>query len=108
VYGLRLGDHIRYIDVNRFVHCHNKLVIIDGAAVLVSSQNWSRTAVAQNREAGLVIRYPALARYYAGIFESDWKTALKKVPIPGKTTIAPEAVAKGNFVEVRVADYEEV
>ena len=109
VYGLRLGAHIRYIDVNRFVHCHNKLVIIDGAAVLVSSQNWSRTAVAQNREAGLVIRYPALARYYAGIFESDWKTALKKVPIPGKkTTIAPEAVAKGNFVEVRAADYEEV
>jgi len=31
------------------------------------------------------------------------------VPIPGKkTTIAPEAVAKGNFVAVRAADYEEV
>src|SRR5207247_2591193 len=42
-YGLRLGQHIRYIDVNRFVHCHNKLVIVDGTAVLVSSPNWSRT-----------------------------------------------------------------
>ena len=108
-YGLRLGQHIRYIDVNRFVHCHNKLVIVDGTAVLVSSQNWSRTGVAQNREAGLMIRYPELARYYAKIFESDWKSGLKKVPIPGKTsTIAPEAVAKGNFVEVRAADYAEV
>jgi phosphatidylserine/phosphatidylglycerophosphate/cardiolipin synthase-like enzyme len=108
-YGLRLGEHIRYIDVNRFVHCHNKLVIVDGAAVLVSSQNWSETAVAQNREAGLMIRYPELARYYAKIFESDWKTGLKKVPIPGKkATITPEAVARGNFVEVRAADYVRV
>jgi len=56
-----------------------------------------------------MIRYPELARYYAKIFESDWKSGLKKVPIPGKTsTIAPEAVAKGNFVEVRAADYAEV
>src|SRR5437867_12828780 len=64
-YGLRLGQHIRYIDVNRFVHCHNKLVIVDGTAVLVSSQNWSRTGVAQNREAGPMIRDPAPAPYHA-------------------------------------------
>ena len=50
-----------------------------------------------------------LAKYYAGIFESDWKTGLRKIPIPGKkTTITPEAVARGNFVEVRAADYQEV
>ena len=108
-FGLRLGDHIRYIDVNRFVHCHNKLVIVDETAVLVSSQNWSSSAVSKNREAGLVIDYPQLAKYYAGIFESDWKTGLRKIPIPGKkTTITPEAVARGNFVEVRAADYQEV
>ena len=68
-FGLRLGDHIRYIDVNRFVHCHNKLVIVHETAVLVSSQNWSSSAVSKNREAGLVIDYPQLAKYYAGIFE---------------------------------------
>ena len=108
-FGLRLGDHIRYIDVNRFVHCHNKLVIVDETAVLVSSQNWSSSAVSKNREAGLVIDYPQLAKYYAGIFESNWKTGLRKIPIPGKkTTITPEAVARGNFVEVRAADYQEV
>src|SRR5258707_10041106 len=98
-----------YIEFGGFVFWFWLFVVVVWGVGLVSSQNWSRTAVAQNREAGLVIRYPALARYYAGIFESDWKTALTKVPIPGKkTTIAPEVVAKGNFVEVRAADYEEV
>jgi phosphatidylserine/phosphatidylglycerophosphate/cardiolipin synthase-like enzyme len=108
-FDLRLGDNIRYIDVNRFVHCHNKLIVVDEAAVLVSSQNWSSSAVAKNREAGLVIDYPALAKYYTRIFESDWKTALRKMPVPKKKgTITPEAVARGNFVEVRAADYQEV
>jgi phosphatidylserine/phosphatidylglycerophosphate/cardiolipin synthase-like enzyme len=108
-FGLRLGDHIRYIDVKRFVHCHNKLIVVDEATTLVSSQNWSSSAVAKNREAGLVIDYPELAKYYGKIFESDWKTALRKVPIPGKkATVSPEALARGNFVEVRAADYQEV
>jgi len=36
---------IRYIDTTRLVHCHNKLIIIDGQTVLTSSQNWSKAAV---------------------------------------------------------------
>jgi len=108
-FGLKLDDNIRFIDTKRFVHCHNKLIIVDNEAVLVSSQNWSNTGVDTNREAGLLMRYPEIARYYSQIFESDWSTAQKKIPsVGGAESISLEAVAKGNFVEVVAADYQEV
>ena len=107
-FGLKLGANIRYLDRKRFVHCHNKLVIADKQAALVSSQNWSNTGVGSNREAGLLIRYPDIAQYFAKIFESDWSTASKTIPKPGAATISPETVARGRFVEVVAADYQEV
>ncbi|MBC7929463.1 MAG: hypothetical protein H7Z38_02750 [Rubrivivax sp.] len=108
-FGLELEKNVRYIDLKRFVHCHNKLIIVDGEAVLVSSQNWSNPGVGANREAGVLVRYPAIARYYADIFESDWSTALKQIPNPaGAQTLTPQSLAKGNFVEVVAADYQEV
>jgi phosphatidylserine/phosphatidylglycerophosphate/cardiolipin synthase-like enzyme len=108
-FGLALGKNIRYIDIKRFVHCHNKLVIVDGKTTLISSQNWSNTAVSLNREAGVIIYNAPIARYYSGIFESDWNTGLKSIPVPGQQDgIRPEALAAGNFTEVSVADYEEV
>jgi phosphatidylserine/phosphatidylglycerophosphate/cardiolipin synthase-like enzyme len=108
-FGLALGDNIRYIDTKRFVHCHNKLIIVDEKIVLISSQNWSDTAVSLNREAGLILYYPQMAKYYLKIFESDWSTALKKIPIPGASnTVRPEALFSGDFTEVSPADYEEV
>lgn len=107
-YGLKLGDNIRYIDTKRFVHCHNKLVVVDDSAALVSSQNWSDTGVGSNREAGVLLRYPEIARYYSRIFESDWGTAQKTIPKPKGGTVTPETLAKGNFVQVSAADYQEV
>ena len=84
-------------------------VVADGSAALVSSQNWSDTGVGSNREAGVLLRYPEIARYYSRIFESDWGTALKTIPKPkGGGTVTPEALAKGNFVQVSAADYQEV
>ena len=41
-----------------------KMVIIDGAAVLVSSRNWSDFAVTENREAGLSIPHGDVAQYF--------------------------------------------
>lgn len=107
-FGLVLGKNIRYIDTSRFVHCHNKLIVVDEKAALVSSQNWSNTGVGTNREAGIILHHPPIARYYSEIFESDWTTAQKRVPTVGARSIHPEAIGRGNYVEVRAADYQDV
>lgn len=107
-YGLVLGDNIRYIDTSRFVHCHNKMIVVDGATVLVSSQNWSDAAVTKNREAGLLLTHKGIAKYFTGIFENDWETAFKKIPVPSKPQVEPEALRAGGFVQVVPADYREV
>lgn len=105
-YGLQLGRNIRYIDTSRFVHCHNKMIIIDGKISVISSQNWSNSAVSKNREAGLVIRYAALAKYYTSIFESDWSTAKKVIPLSDPESITPGSLRRGNYMKVAAADYE--
>jgi hypothetical protein len=47
-----------------------------------------------------------MARYYAKIFESDWRTAAKTLPgLEGPEAITPEALSRGNFVEVNYGDY---
>jgi phosphatidylserine/phosphatidylglycerophosphate/cardiolipin synthase-like enzyme len=107
-FGLVLDQNIRYIDTKRFVHCHNKLIIVDGTDVLISSQNWSSTGVGNNREGGVLMHYPDIAQYYSAIFESDWSTAQTKIPKPGAATIGPEALTRGRFVKVVAADYQEV
>ncbi len=107
-YDLELGQHIRYINTANFVHCHNKTVVVDGEAVLVSSQNWSADAVAKNREAGLLLEYPDLARYYASIIEADWNTALHDIPPLTRDLISAAEVAQGGFVELSLGDYLEV
>jgi phosphatidylserine/phosphatidylglycerophosphate/cardiolipin synthase-like enzyme len=107
-FGLKLGENIRYIDTKRFVHCHNKLIVVDKKAALVSSQNWSETGVGTNREAGVLMRYPEIARYYTKIFESDWSTAAQTLPKVGPDTVDFADLASGRFVEVSAADYQEV
>jgi phosphatidylserine/phosphatidylglycerophosphate/cardiolipin synthase-like enzyme len=107
-YGLKLGRNIRYIDRSRFVHCHNKMVLIDGKGVLVSSQNWSRSAVWQNREAGVLLEHAGICDYFTRIFESDWSTALKQLPGVGPETVAPETLRSGKFIRVEPGDYREV
>jgi hypothetical protein len=54
------------------------------------------------------MRYPDVARYYSKIFESDWSTALKTIPRPGAGSVTPEALAKGKFIEVVAADYQDL
>ena len=109
-YGLKLGTNVRYIDTKRFVHCHNKLIVIDEKKALVSSQNWSDSAVSKNREAGLILEHSGIAKYYAAIFSSDWETALKKLPAVGgePESLAASRVKKGGFIEVNYGDYAEV
>jgi phosphatidylserine/phosphatidylglycerophosphate/cardiolipin synthase-like enzyme len=106
-FGLKLGTNIRFVDETRFVHLHNKLILIDGDEVLVSSQNWSDAAVSENREAGLLFENRKINGYFKKIFESDWSTAAKKLK-GAPESIAPQAITPGKFVRVMAGDFREV
>jgi len=106
-FGLVLGKNIRYVDTSRFVHCHNKMILVDGQSVLVSSQNWSDSAVSKNREAGVWLSHSGICDYFTKIFENDWSTAFK-APDAVADEVEPEALRAGGFVRVSPADYQEV
>jgi len=57
------------IDVDKI---HNKGVIVDDQYVLVSSINWNSVSPNFNREAGVIIDHPGVARYFLEVFEDDW------------------------------------
>jgi phosphatidylserine/phosphatidylglycerophosphate/cardiolipin synthase-like enzyme len=54
---------------------HNKGVIVDDERVLVSSINWNYNSANFNREAGVIIDHPGVARYFRDVFEGDWNPA---------------------------------
>jgi phosphatidylserine/phosphatidylglycerophosphate/cardiolipin synthase-like enzyme len=103
-FGLKLGTNIRYLNPKYFVHCHNKLIIADRKTVLIGSQNWSETAVLENREAGLLLYVPPLARYYASIFKVDWETGLQSLELSSEAVHRPKGgsmpISRGDYVEV--------
>lgn len=51
---------------------HNKGIVVDSRAVMVSSQNWSAEGVLQNRDAGVIIHNAAIAKFFEKIFLQDW------------------------------------
>ncbi|QIF06075.1 hypothetical protein G5S37_14360 [Roseimicrobium sp. ORNL1] len=108
-FGLTLGENVRLISRKHFVHCHNKLIVVDGKSVLVSSQNWSDSAVLKNREAGLLIEFPKAAAYYREVFDVDWETGEKKIPKAGAPELfAPQSLATGRTIKLNWGDYAEV
>ena len=56
---------------------HNKGVVIDDRAVLVSSINWNTNSPGFNREAGVIIEQPEVARYFRTVFDADWSPAVR-------------------------------
>lgn len=54
---------------------HHKFAVIDGATVIVGSQNWSRAANVENDETLLVIHNPAVAAHFKREFERLYRTA---------------------------------
>lgn len=52
---------------------HNKGVVADGRAVLVSSMNWALGAATENREIGLILEAPEVARTFEAAFDADWE-----------------------------------
>ncbi len=109
-FGLKIGRNIRYVNTDQLVHCHNKMIIVDGKSVLISSQNWSDSAVFKNREAGVWLKHAGISSYFTEIFETDWKAGFRMPAPKGQmpTEISPQALRPGGFIPVVRADYEEV
>jgi phosphatidylserine/phosphatidylglycerophosphate/cardiolipin synthase-like enzyme len=63
------------IGSNNLEKIHNKGVIVDDRSVLVSSINWNTNSPNFNREAGVIIGHPGVARYFRDVFEDDWQPA---------------------------------
>lgn len=64
----------RLVDYDRLgvSKVHNKGMIVDGNKTLISSINWNRNSVTQNREAGVIIESEDVAEYFTQIFLWDW------------------------------------
>jgi cardiolipin synthase A/B len=60
------------LSVSQVEKIHNKGVIVDGERVLVSSINWNSNSPTFNREAGVIIDHPGVARYFHEVFDDDW------------------------------------
>lgn len=70
--GLPLAARLADLEGNNLAKIHNKGVVVDGRAVLVSSINWNANSPAFNREAGVIIEHPGVAAYYTRVFDDDW------------------------------------
>jgi len=106
--GLKLGTNIRYLNKKFFTHCHDKLIIVDRKSALVSSQNWSDSAVAENREAGLILYSTPLAKYFTNIFQLDWDTGLQTLWPDQAEASFDFVAATEEMMAVSAGDYREV
>jgi phosphatidylserine/phosphatidylglycerophosphate/cardiolipin synthase-like enzyme len=113
-FGLEAETHIRFINLDFFVHCHNKLIVVDDERVLVGSQNWSTTAITINREASLLVEHAGIASYFGRIFDADWEMSAPEATEAAEAVFGraevfqPEAFASGLVVSSSRRDYEEV
>ncbi|MDQ2961223.1 MAG: phospholipase D-like domain-containing protein, partial [Candidatus Dormibacteraeota bacterium] len=65
------GIPSRVMDPDRCTTGHAKGLVVDGVAVVMSS-NWSSTGLGGSLESALHIDHPLAAEYYADFFERDW------------------------------------
>lgn len=61
---------------------HNKGIVVDGRAALVSSQNWSPAGTLTNRDAGVILENAEIAAYFAQLFEHDWAVLASRSVAP--------------------------
>jgi cardiolipin synthase len=73
--GEGLPIEAKLIDSNShgYLKLHNKGLIADGNAVLISSINWNKNSIASNREIGIIVYDEDVASFYRGLFLYDWK-----------------------------------
>lgn len=76
------------------VKLHNKGVIVDSEAVLISSVNWNENSPQMNREAGIIAEGTGIAGYYRDVFDHDWDFTGEVATAPGGNTFG--GVSSGN------------
>lgn len=111
-FHFEFDEHYRFLSPAHFVHCHNKLIVVDEEKVLLGSQNWSTTGLLTNREASLLVEHAGIASYFARIFDADWNMS-EPVPAPPGTLpgLSADAIVeaaefgKGGVVISAVRDY---
>jgi phosphatidylserine/phosphatidylglycerophosphate/cardiolipin synthase-like enzyme len=64
----------RVMDPDRCTTGHAKGLVVDGVAMIMSS-NWSSAGLGGSLESALHIEHPLAAEYYAECFERDWSVA---------------------------------
>jgi phosphatidylserine/phosphatidylglycerophosphate/cardiolipin synthase-like enzyme len=67
-----LKSKLKALNLNHYIHLHNKGLIIDGTHVVVSSTNWSQNSIDNAREAGVVITTPKITDFFTKAFVTDW------------------------------------
>ncbi|MBB3265207.1 phosphatidylserine/phosphatidylglycerophosphate/cardiolipin synthase-like enzyme [Azospirillum sp. OGB3] len=113
-FKLDFDDNFRFLSARHFVHCHNKLIVVDERRVLIGSQNWSTTGIQSNREASLLVEHAGIAGYFANIFDEDWALSEPEATFsldPLRRSVPEVTVAdftKGRAVVSSARDYAEV
>lgn len=113
-FELEFDTNFRFLSRRHFVHCHNKLIVVDDEQVMIGSQNWSTTGVLSNREAGLLVEHAGVASYFAEIFDADWELSEPTGAPPDEFAAAVEGLAEsadfaeGGVVLSSVRDYADV
>ena len=94
------------------MHCHNKLIVIDDDKVLISSQNWSNSAVAKNREAGVIVYDKEITKYFRKIFDADWTMSDEEVEeaVGHTPEMRLESFGErpGKYIRIDAGDVQEV
>jgi len=73
---------LAYFNNAFFSSLHNKGMIVDSRAVLVSSINAGHTSIMRNSEAGIIITNRRVAGFYETIFDFDWGLSKKIGHLP--------------------------
>ncbi|MER9064382.1 phospholipase D-like domain-containing protein [Mesorhizobium sp. M0698] len=113
-FDFAFDTNYRYLSTRHFVHCHNKLVLVDDEKVLLGSQNWSTTGLLSNREASLLVEHAGIASYFAKLFDADWELSEPGAAPPDFIDPAEAGIrsasdfAQGGVVISSVADYRDL
>jgi phosphatidylserine/phosphatidylglycerophosphate/cardiolipin synthase-like enzyme len=89
-----LLDRLRAINLDSFTHLHNKGVLVDGKAVIVSSTNWSENSITRAREAGVLVESAAVAGYYGRVVDVDWASGIAPDDVPQHLAAMEDALAR--------------